>query len=87
MELFHSSLKELFFLDRNCEEVLNQTGTATINWFKIIIAAGGQSLATVACSFAHFVLCLGWGHGRRDTFRIQVLQACPQLWLPSQASF
>lgn len=84
---FSLLLEGAHFSDGICEEVLNQTGTLTKKRFKIRIGAHGQSLATVACSSVLFVLCLGWEHGRRDAFRIQVIQACPQLFLSRQVSF
>lgn len=85
---FSLFLEGAHFSDGIYEEVFNQTGTTTKNWFKIIIlGARGHSLATVACSSVLFVLCLRREHGRTDALRIQVFQACPQLCLFRQVSF
>lgn len=85
--IFSLLLEGAHFSDGIYEEVLNQAGSPTKNWFKIRIGACGQSLATVACSSVVFVLCLRWEHGRRDALRIQMLQACLQLCLSRQVSY
>lgn len=48
---FSLLLEGAHILDGNCEKVLNQTGTAATNWFKIIIGAGGRLL---------LCLCFAW---------------------------